>query len=198
MTKFFAKCLLNLEQISFNIDMKKAAATATKSKNSQNTHHGSSLVHTDSQTNFDTNDDENRDESEREDDDDDDDDDDGSGGLDSDDSLDDLIKSKLKLNLKKKMNDAALNGEVKKTKSDENKKDEVYGIPDGSDSEISDFDVDVDEGDNDDDDDDDEEDGEEEEEEEDDWVIMIFLFLKHSSSFSDIKKLLRIYFFEAK
>jgi len=160
MTKFFAKCLLNVEQISFNIDMKKAISKSKKSQNNPG-----SLINTDnSNTNFDTND-EIRDESEREDDDEEEngDDDDDDGGLDSDDSLDDLIKSKLKLNLKKKMN-----GDMQKTQGDENKKDEVYGIPDGSDSEISDFDVDVGEGG--DDDDDAEEDGDEE----DDWVI-IFL-----------------------
>ena len=126
MTKFFAKCLLNKDNLTFNVDTRKMSA------NGMNGGGGGGGGERDKETtdNFDSNDEQ---ENEREEDGDDDDEDEENDDLDSDDSLDHLIKSKLKSSLK--MDD---------TKKSANKKSEEttsYGIPDGSDSEISDFEV---------------------------------------------------------
>ena len=140
LTKFFSKCLVNLDNLSFNIDLK----SKKKSNGLNGATNGTTTDNLDS----------NEEADKEEEDDDYDDDDDVDDGFNSDDSVDKLIKTKVKLN-----------GAVKKSKKeDESSK---YGIPDGSDSEISDFDVDEN-GAEDDDDEDEEEDAENGEEEEDD------------------------------
>ena len=126
LTKFFSKCLVNLDTLSFNIDLK----SKKKSNGLNGTTNGTTTDNLDS-----------NEEADKEEDDDDDDDD----GFNSDDSVDKLIKTKVKLN----------GAEKKSKKDDESSK---FGIPDGSDSEISDFDVDE----NGAQDDDEDEDGEEE------------------------------------
>lgn len=84
---------------------------------------------------------------------------DSSGNL-SDDSVDNMLKnSKIKLDLNKKSADLKNKKQPKKKASEE-----VFGIPDGSDSEISDFDVDEN-GAGDDEDDEDEDDEFDEDEE---------------------------------
>ena len=153
LTKFFSKCLVDTDSIAFNVDLAKKRSSGLSS----DTANGTTTDNID-----DSNDGE--DEQEFEDDDDDDevdeDDIDDNGDDDalselSNDSVGNMLKnSKVKLELNRKEADL-------KSKKAPKKLDENYGIPDGSDSEISDFEVDEKNADN-------EEDDEEEEEEEDD------------------------------
>ena len=148
MTKFFSRCLVNLDGLTFNVDY--SAKTKKTASNGNHQHTGTTT------DNLDSNEDADK---EREYDDDDDeysDNDDASN--DSDNSLDKLIQSKLKSSLKK---------EAKPVKKSETTN---YGIPDGSDSEISDFEVNENGEEDEEEDDDEEEEGleDEEEDEEDD------------------------------
>jgi hypothetical protein len=128
LTKFFSKCLVQLNKLSFNVDLTKKSLS-----------NGNLLLSSDSKLSANN---EDSDEADREDesadeteDDEDEEEDEGE------DSLDEMIKfSKSKL-----------------AASNKSKEEVTYGIPDGSDSEISDFEVnpDAEEG----DDDEEEEDG---------------------------------------
>lgn len=128
LTKFFSKSLVSIDSISFNIDVKKSG----NSLNSDNVANGTTT------DNFDDSNDGEDEDDELEDDDfesDDDINDESEGEL-SDDSVDNMLKkSKIKLDINKKEADL-------KTKKAPKKAEETYGIPDGSDSEISDFEVD--------------------------------------------------------
>ena len=159
LTKFFSKCLVDAESIAFNLDLTKKRSSGVSS----DTANGTTTDNID-----DSNDGE--DEQEFDDDDDDDeldqdeadDDDDALSEL-SNDSVGNMLKnSKVKLELNRKEADLKLKKTPKKL-------DENYGIPDGSDSEISDFEVDekIAEGDDDDEDEEDDDDIDEDEENDD-------------------------------
>ncbi len=118
LTKYFSRSLVNSDSISFNLDVK----STLKGKSISNGFNGSN--NSNSPTDINSNDD--ADQSDDEEDDDDDDDDDLSEG--EEDEVDRLIK------------ESKLNGKQKE-KNKSNNNNNNFGIPDGSDSEISDFDV---------------------------------------------------------
>ena len=158
LTRFFAKTLVHKDALTFNIA---AATTTTKKKTNGKMSRSSTGSESQSLHSHDSLFEDESGEGDNDDDDDDDVDDDEDDGEDGDedsdaDSVDRLIKSSLKLKL-------ASSG-IGKAKPPKDKKETAaaaqFGIPDGSDSEISDFEV----NDNEDDDEDDDEDEDEDEE----------------------------------
>ena len=146
LTKFFSKCVVAIDDLSFNVDLKKSAINRELNGSS-----GGGGGTTDNLEDDDSNNGE--DEHYLSDADDDDDDE----GVLSDDSVENMLKnSKIKVDIKNKEKSLvnAKNGKKKVAESE-------FGIPDGSDSEISDFEVNENPNEKDDD-------AEEEEEEEDD------------------------------
>jgi hypothetical protein len=131
-TKFFAKCLVQLDELSFNVDTRRPTANGAK-QSAKRVNGGAVSASNDDQSSGDADEDDDEDEDGFEDEDDED-----------EDELDDMIA-----NSKKKLQ----------------KNETTFGIPDGSDSEISDFEVNEDD---EEEDDDEEEEGEEEEDEDDD------------------------------
>lgn len=136
LTKFFSKCLVSIDSISFNVELKKTLIN----KNEQTNGNGTT---TDNLEDDDSNDGEDEEDDDLASDDE---------SILSDDSIANMLKnSKIKTDIKNK---------EKKLSVSNGKKQVEFGIPDGSDSEISDFEVNPN-------DKDDAEDDEEEEEEND-------------------------------
>jgi len=158
LTKFFSKCVLGIDSLSFNVELKKNALNRELNGSS-----GGGGGTTDNLEDDDSNNGEDEHYlSDAEDDDE---------SVLSDDSVENMLKnSKIKVDIKNKEKNL-VNAKINKKKEAEKE----FGIPDGSDSEISDFEVNdnpIDENEEDEEEDVDDEDGEnnldEEDEEEDD------------------------------
>lgn len=162
LTKFFSKCLVQSSRLSFNVDMNEGSKKAGKSINgSKSMSHSSDSKLSINNDESDEADEEEENESDLDDDDEDDDDEDNEN-----DSLNEMIQ-------------------FSKSKVDKNTKP-TFGIPDGSDSEISDFDVNEPENGADDDDDDEEEEEDGLENDQEDEEILAELNGKIKSTVDDL------------